>query len=133
MRRKWHNWKCLLLAVFVLCTGLYVETAKAVSAYECAPVTASDAYLLVADYTYDEAQLCTAETVGTHSQDHCQALQSSVNYSKRVAKVTFEFLCLSCILLQKGNVSIYQDKVESKISYCQELIANYIHKSDGEK
>lgn len=133
MRKKWHNWKCLLLAVFVLCTGLYVGTAKEVSAYECVPVSASGAYLMVADNTYDEAKLCTAETAGTHNQNHCQTLQNSMNYSKRVAKVSFEFLCLSCILLQKENIYIYQDKVESKIPYCQHLIANYIHKVDGEK
>ncbi len=133
MRSKRYRWKCLLAAVFVLCTGLYVETAKSVSVYGCAPVSASDTYLLVSDNTYDEAKLCTVETAGNYSQTRRQALQNSANYMKRAAKVAFEFWCLSCILCQKENISTYQDKVESQIPYCQDIIANYIHKADGEK
>ena len=89
--------------------------------------------MYVADNTYDEAQLCTAETVGARNVNSGQVLETSTNYSRRAAKLSFEFLCSMCVLLQAENISAYQEKVEFKIPYHQKVIANYIHKSDGKK
>lgn len=132
MHSKGYRLKCLLLAVFVLCTGMYAETFKEVSRIPCAPVFPLFESVLAQANTFDEAQLCTVETAGIQTADR-QVLEKSTNDSKQVLNPVLEFLCSECFLLQRESISLKPDRAESDIPGSREVIAGYIHKSDGKK
>lgn len=123
---------CFLLAIFVLTAGIRFENNHADSSFVY-PSGWETASILLCHGVIDEAKACTAEMLENHNNVGLQRTACRYIRPKREIRQLFYFLYddSDCILQQKFYV-----KSEVKQFSCpktNEIVTNYIHKSDGKK
>ncbi len=135
MRMKNYRIISLLLVIFVALSGMCFEDTKADSYF--AYVSMEDnSFNFISDETeISDTHPCTSEMLGVRNNAGIQRLASQYLNQKRQNRISYNFLFLDIFSLSERIKKFFISSEATQVyNQCQEeLVANYIHKSDGKK
>lgn len=133
MQSRKQKAMCILLAIVIVLSGMCFESSKADASFLYAPAEASDSTVRPVDATIREAQLCTTETLGIRDNADIQQFAGRVNSQKRETSDSLALLYFNILSSAAGKFYAGSEMMRSGQQYRNELVANYIHRSDGKK
>lgn len=134
MRRKKYKIACFIMAVLTVISGMCLEGGKADSSFEYALPETADSYFVPTDSAFTDAQLCTPEMLGIYSHNAgLGQLTGRFIGSGREVKQISDFLCQNLFSPEEGKFFTGSQRMQFYHPCQDELVANYIQKSDGKK
>lgn len=135
MRIKNYKILCFILVIFIVLSGMCIENIEADSSFAYAPMEETNSYIMTDDAVISQAEPCTTEMLGVRNNAGIQRLASQFINQKRESKVSLNFLYSNIFFLhEKERRFLISSKAITFCNQCQdELVVNYIHKSDGKK
>ncbi|MGN0395821.1 MAG: hypothetical protein ACI4EF_10680 [Coprococcus sp.] len=133
MRIKNYRIIYLIIAIFILLSGVCFESNKADSPFECALTEGINSYIQSEDDSITDARLCTTGMLGVHNATRIQQLAVRAFGQKKEAKIFFGFLFISIYSVEHGKYSANSEIIQFYNQCPDELATGFIHKSDGKK
>lgn len=133
MRKKRNELFCVLITLFVFISGMYFEDFKVDSVFVCAATQTSNSYMSSVDPVVTDTKACTTEMLGTHENMGLGKVTTRFTYQKRNSKLSRDYLYGTIFFLNVGKSYANCDKVQFVSKNQDDLVVNYIHKSDGKK
>lgn len=130
MSMKKRKILCVLIIFMIFVSGMYFENIETYSVFACNPATAVNSYITVANPVITDAQACTTEMLGI--RESIVTLQRFVG-QKRDSKISLDFLYQNLFSLKEGKSYTGLKEVKHTLNSQNELVANYLHKTDGKK
>ena len=125
---------CIILAVIVSLSGMcFGNNDEADSLFAYIPFEKADSYIETVPATIADAQVCTLEMLGVRSISAMQQLAGRYICQKREFKRSLDFLCLNSLSLREEKFFKSSERTHIYSKCLDELVANYIHNSDGKK
>lgn len=133
MRNKRQKWICVLITLFVFLAGMCFEDIQAGSEFICAPALAEASFISAADTFITDAQACTAEMLGIRGNTRLE--QSTIRFANRGrdTKISLDFLWQTLFSINEEQSDTGFEGIQFACRFRNELVINYIHKSDGKK
>ncbi len=132
-RDKKQRCICVLIAYFVLVSGMYFENIKVDSAFVCAPTETTNAYVFSLDTGHTATEACTTEMLGVRQGAGFQEFSARFANQRKDTKIASDDRGQSIIALKNGVSYAILEKIEQISEFQEKLVTNYIHKSDGKK
>lgn len=112
-----------------------IENVKVDSLFLYASIEETNSYIMADDATISQARPCTTEMLGVRNNAGIQRLASRFINSKRESKVSHNFLYSNIFSLHEKERKFFisSEAIQFCIQCQNELVINYIHKSDGKK
>lgn len=133
MRKKRNELLCVLITLFVFISGMYFEDLKVDSIFVCAATEASNSYMLSVDPVVTDTKACTTEMLGIRESTGLGQLTTRFSYQRGHTKLSLDYLCRTIFFLKEGKSYANCEKVQFVLKNQDDLVVNYIHKSDGKK
>ena len=133
MRTKQSRLISVMLMLFILVSGMYFDCFRVDSGFVCAPEQASVSSMVPVDSVIADAKSCTVETIGSRGNLGQGQFISRLAQQRRDTKVALSLLALNIFSLNEGKFYTHFETIQSVSENQQELVINYIHKSDGKK
>lgn len=125
MRNKTGKILSILVALFMLVSGMYFDNFEIDFLFACAPTETSDSNILSADNAIADEQACNEEMLGVKG--------ISNTYQSRNTKISPDFLSINFLSLDEGKFYVSLDEIHFVSPNQNESVTSYIHKSDGKK
>lgn len=132
VRRKSSQIVCFLLAIFVLTAGVRLENNHRDSSFVY-PSGRENARIFLHHGIIDEAKACTAEMLDNHNRVGLQRTAYRYMNVKREIKLLLYFLCDASYCISRQKFYAKSEITQFFYPKANELVTNYIHKSDGKK
>lgn len=123
----------IILVLILFLSGVCFENNKADSKFLCSPVECSDSNIKSDIFTNLDIQVCTAEMLGAGRISSVQQFSCSHICKNRELKIFPDYLLLSYLSITEGKFFTSSEITQVYSKCLDELIMNYIHKSDGKK
>lgn len=133
MRKKQSRLISVMFMLFILVSGMYFDSFRVDSGFACAPEQASASSMVPVDSVIADAKSCTVETIGSRGNLGQGQFMGRLAQQRRDTKVALSLLCLNIVSLNEGKFYTHFETIQSVSENQQELVINYIHKSDGKK
>lgn len=133
VRNKRNKLICVLMTVFVLVSGMYIEDFKTDSTFMRAPTETTNSCISSVDDFITDAHACTTEMLGIRG--NAKAGQSTIRFAsqKGDTEISLHFLCQNIFSLTGGKSYACLSQMQFISENQGGLATNYIHKSDGKK
>lgn len=132
MRAKRNNIFCMLIILLVSILGMYFEDIKADSVFACTSTETTNLYFSDRNSVTD-AQACTTEMLGIRKNVVTGQFAIRFMNQRRDTKLSQNYLCQNIFSVKEGESYASLEEVPLVSGSGDELVANYIHKSDGKK
>lgn len=132
MRAKRNKIFYILITLLVFISGMYFEDIKIDSVFASTPTEMTNSYISDIGSVITDTQVCTTEMLGVRG--NMMIGQFTIRFNqRRDTRVSPDFLCQNIFSLNEGKSYASIEEVQLISKSQDELIANYIHKSDGKK
>lgn len=133
MRAKRNKIFCILITLLVFISGMYFEDIKADSVFASTPGETTNSYTSDIGSVTIDTQVCTTEMLAVCGNMVTGQFTIRFVNQRRDTRVSPDFLCQNIFFLNEGKSYASIEEVQLISKSQDELIANYIHKSDGKK
>lgn len=133
MRMKKSRMICIILSILMFFSGMCFEDIKTDALSACAPVLETNACMAALDAAEMDVTFCTRELLGIQNVIGIRQLKSRYISQKKEAKISFDFLCSDVFSLYEGKFFTSSETIQIQNRCLNELVTNYIHKTDGKK
>ena len=133
MRAKRNKIFCILITLLVFISGMYFEDIKVDSVFASTSAETTNSYISAIGSVITDTQVCTTEILGVCGNMVTGQFTNRFVNQRRDTRVSPDFLCQNNFPLNEGKSYASIEVVQLISKNQDELIANYIHKSDGKK
>ena len=133
MRIKNYRIISFITAILIFLSGLYFDTNDSSTLLTTSSVEATNSYIIKTAAINPCEQGCTAELLGIRSAGSIQQLSNRLISQKREAKLSLDFLYSDFLCTSEGKFYTNLSEIQIFCPKTDELVTNYIHKSDGKK
>ena len=133
VRKKGIKLICVLIILSIFISGLHFGKFKVDSIFVCAPAETANSYISSVDAIITEGQACTAEMLGIYGSTELGHLTIRFVNQRRDTKMSLNCLYQNIFFLNEGKYYACFEKIQFVSGNQDELVTNYIHKSDGKK
>lgn len=133
VRLKERKMVCILLAMIVFLSGIFLENAQVDNLSSRAPMEATTSCIQSANAIIVDTQLCTTEMLDMRSVCGIQQLAGQRISPKGGLRNPLSFLCLGIFQFFIGRFLTGSGITDIHSLYLNEPVINYIHRSDGKK
>ena len=123
----------VLIILSVVISGMYFENFKADSAFVCSPAEKTNSYISSVNAAITKVHACTTEMLGIHGSMELEQLTIRFANQRRDIKMSLDFLCQIIFCINERKSYAVFEEIQFVSGNQDELIINYIHKSDGKK
>lgn len=128
----YKNKVSFILALLVFLNGMCFGGVRTDLAFTPTPVEKPDSYIGSVDVNIEDEQLCTTEMLGVRNDVGVQSLTVR-NTNAREIKQAPHFLCVDAFSLEQEKCVSSSQAVQVCSPCRDELVVDFIHKSDGKK
>ena len=123
----------LLLVIILLLSAVFVNDGRAESSSVIVPTDGTDCPVILLGATLTDAQLCTTEMLGIRNNaGNCQLTARFMN-RKGEESISVSALFFCGVTFNQELLLSKSDATRMYNQFLEELIALYIHKTDGKK
>lgn len=133
VRAKRNKIFCILITLLVFISGMYFEDIKADSVFASTPGETTNSYIPDIGSVTIDTQVCTTEMLAVCGNMVTGQFTIRFVNQRRDTRVSPDFLCQNIFSLNEGKSYASIEEVQLISKSQDELIANYVHKSDGKK
>ncbi len=133
MHQKSGRRICFILVLFLLFSGMCLESVQVDSSFACTVVDNSISYLSSYEVTISETKVNAAELVGVRNPSYVEQLANRSICNRKTEKVSMEFLRIEEEIQSFSNLFAATNQVQLSKSYGRAAVINYIHNQDGKK
>lgn len=133
IRMKSNKMICIILSVILSLSGLFYQDNVSDFLSANSTVEKTNSYIQSEYTTITEIQVCTAEILGLQNPYAIQNITGCFISPQGRLKISLSFLCLNSFLFVIGKFFTDSEIIQSYCRCLNELVTNYIHKSDGKK
>ena len=133
MRAKRNKIFCILITLLVFISGMYFEDIKTDSVFASTLGETTNSYTSDIGSVTIDTQVCTTEMLAVCGNMVTGQFTIRFVNQRRDTGVSPDFLCQNIFSLNEGKSYASIEEVQLISKSQDELIANYIHKSDGKK
>ena len=132
MKRNYQRMISMILAIFLLFSGMCLENTKAdsnsLSSFAKQQVGLSDSL----NAGYDSVQSCTEEMLGQPTTSNIVDVVGNLNIRKD-SKQSFAVLFVNASVHSLIHFNTIENTIVSPEKRCENVILSYIHNQDGKK
>lgn len=124
---------CMLMILFVFVSGMYFEEFRIDSDFSYAHADIADICYFSEKPVVVDTQVCTTAMLGIRGNAGLGRMERSFVSQRRGTRTSTDFLCQSLFSLNTGKSYINFENTQWISGTLENLVAEYIHKSDGKK
>lgn len=133
MRNKRKGIVCVIIAFFMLFSGMCLENVQTDSSFACAAARNITSYMTSQDMEIVKSEAYTTESINVRNTSYVQQRGNRSSQSRRVMKGSMEFLHINQESQIVSNFYTAADMVQLPELYSKTAVLNYIHNQDGKK
>lgn len=124
---------CIIMAIFVLISGVCFDDVKMESLFECAHTEVLNSVINSVDIDIIDVEAGTSEFLGFQVDTVFKQLSVRLSNNRRYTKISLEFLIQNLFSLKESKAYVNFERDELALNSQDEIITEYIHKTDGKK
>lgn len=133
MKTRKANFYCIILALFMFFSGVFVENSPEYITTDCSPFESAYSYIESAYTPISDAQICTLGMLGIKTIGIMRKMSELFVSHGRGLTVSGSFLLVDAFILQNVHFLRMFDVINRPILCNNEPVIHFIHNSDGKK
>lgn len=132
MKMRYNKMLCVIIAMFILVSGMCLEIPQADSFFACMDDSPTTSCISESKGIHSQYQLSSRETIGVRSTAFISST-SKRPVLRTVLRVSVIMFLAEIFLLKASNLQRVAETAQAPETHYVTALLNYIHRQDGKK